>query len=72
MSSNCFPWENSSCEFTATFYWRVEGEAASVCADLEDRFSDGQPRMTALKKFYSFFLSFVLELSIYIYIERER
>lgn len=43
-----------------------------MCADLEDRFSDGQPRMTALKKFYSFFLSFVLELSIYIYIERER
>lgn len=40
-----------------------------MCADLEDRFSDGQPRMTALKKFYSFFLSFVLEL--YIYRERD-
>lgn len=78
MSSNCFPWENSSCEFTATFYWPVEGEATSVCTDLgtEEGWRRIDPVMmdAADDSFeeilFSFFFIFMF-VGLYIYRERD-
>lgn len=61
MSSNCFPWENSSCEFTATFYWRVEGEACAWTLE-EDRFRDGWCRGWQLWR--NFILSFFFYICV--------
>lgn len=70
MSSNCFPWENSSCEFTATFYWRVEGEACAWTLE-EDRFRDGWCRGWQLWR--NFILSFFFYICVgVVYIYRER
>lgn len=67
MSSNCFPWENSSCEFTATFYWRVEGEACAWTLE-EDRFRDGWCRGWQLWRNFILFFYICVEV---VYIERE-